>query len=274
MIRKFIQNILFYLKKNKYTFAPVFIIGCGRSGTTILGETLSKHSEIKYLNERRDLWHKHYPEFNIWESKTNNPKLIAKECDVSAKRNLNLRKLFFKLQVLNSSKILLEKLPINSFRLRFLEKSFPEAKYIYLTRNGLEVSKSIEKKIEKKKWLTGSKFELLVQHYKEEFSDKSNLSKAMLEWKLSISESDNFFRKLDTNKFIHLSYEDLVEHTESSLIKIFKFLQLKTNNNFLETISKNINRRNKKISNTDDENLSCIGGELLKQSINNTYSPF
>ena len=55
MIRKFIQNILFYLKKNKYTFAPVFIIGCGRSGTTILGETLSKHSKIKYLNERRDL---------------------------------------------------------------------------------------------------------------------------------------------------------------------------------------------------------------------------
>ena len=47
------------------------------------------------------------------------------------KRNLNLRKMFFKLQVLNSSKILLEKLPINSFRLRFLKKSFPEAK-IYI----------------------------------------------------------------------------------------------------------------------------------------------
>ena len=47
--------------------------------------------------------------------------------------------------MLNSSKILLEKLPINSFRLRFLKESFPEARYIYLTRNGLEVSKSIEK---------------------------------------------------------------------------------------------------------------------------------
>ena len=274
MIRKFIQDILFYFKKNKYTFAPVFIIGCGRSGTTILGETLSKHSKIKYLNERRDLWHKHYPEFNIWESKTNNPKLIAKKCDVSEKRNLNLRKLFFKLRVLNSSKILLEKLPINSFRLRFLEKSFPEAKYIYLTRNGLEVSKSIEKKIKKGKWFTGAKFKLLVQHYKEDFSDKSNLSKAMYEWKLSISESDKFFRKLNKDKFIHLSYEDFVEHTESSIIKIFKFLELEASNDFLNTISRDIKRRNKKISNTEDESLSDIGGELLKQTISNNYSPF
>ena len=274
MIRKFIQNILFYFKENKYTFAPVFIIGCGRSGTTILGETLSKHSKIKYLNERRDLWHKYYPEFNVWEANTNKPKLIAKKCDVSEKRNSNLRKLFFKLQVLNSSKILLEKLPINSFRLRFLKKSFPEAKYIYLTRNGLEVSKSIEKKIKKGKWFTGSKFKLLVQHYEEDFSDKSNLIKAMYEWKLSMSESDKFFRELNKNKFIHLSYEDFVNQTESSLIKIFKFLEIEANNDFLKKISKNIRRRNKKISNTEDENLSDIGGELLKQSINNTYSPF
>ena len=46
----------FPFKKNKYTLVPVFIIGCGRSGTTILGKTLSNHPKIKYLNERRDLY--------------------------------------------------------------------------------------------------------------------------------------------------------------------------------------------------------------------------
>ena len=30
---------------------PVFIIGCGRSGTTILGRTLAEHPRVKYLNE-------------------------------------------------------------------------------------------------------------------------------------------------------------------------------------------------------------------------------
>ena len=52
------KKYLFHLK-NKYTFS-VFIIGCGRSNTTVLGKTLSNHPKIKYLNERRDLWHKKF----------------------------------------------------------------------------------------------------------------------------------------------------------------------------------------------------------------------
>ena len=65
--------------------------------------------------------------------------------DVISKQNNLLHYLFFREQVLGNSIILLEKLPINNFRLEFLNASFPDAKYIYLTRNGLEVSKSIEK---------------------------------------------------------------------------------------------------------------------------------
>ena len=74
-------------EKITHTFNPVFIIGCGRSGTTILGNTLSNHPKIKYLNERRDLWHKAYPEFNIWNKITQNPKLYAdeKRCNLKTK---------------------------------------------------------------------------------------------------------------------------------------------------------------------------------------------
>jgi hypothetical protein len=32
---------------------PVFIVGCGRSGTTILGEMLGRHPQLAYLNEPR-----------------------------------------------------------------------------------------------------------------------------------------------------------------------------------------------------------------------------
>ena len=149
MITEFAKNILFNFKKSNYTFNPVFIIGCGRSGTTILGNTLSNHPKIKYLNERRDLWHKSYPEFDIWNKNTQNPKLYTDEKDVVSKNNNLLHHLFFREQVLGKSTILLEKLPINNFRLNFLKNSFPNAKYIYLTRNGLEVSKSIGKMIQK-----------------------------------------------------------------------------------------------------------------------------
>ena len=133
MIREFIQNIIFHFKKNKYTLVPVFIIGCGRSGTTILGKTLSNHPKIKYLNERRDLWHKSYPEFNIWKENVLNSKLYVDEKDYDKEKSSKLRNLFFREQVLGNASTLLEKLPINNFRLKFLQKSFPKAKYIYLS---------------------------------------------------------------------------------------------------------------------------------------------
>ena len=133
MISEFPKNILFNLKKHKYTFNPIFIIGCGRSGTTILGKTLSNHPEIKYLNESRDIWHKAYPEFDIWKKGIINPKLFANKDDIIPSKHNALRHLFFREQVLSSKSVLLEKLPVNNFRLEFLNHSFPNAKYIYLT---------------------------------------------------------------------------------------------------------------------------------------------
>ena len=102
MIKEFVKNILFNLAKKKNDFAPIFIIGCGRSGTTILGKTLSKHPDIKYLNERRDLWHRAYPEFDIWNKNIQNPKLYADKKDAISKKNNLLRHLFFREQVLNN----------------------------------------------------------------------------------------------------------------------------------------------------------------------------
>lgn len=310
MIKEIVKNILFRLKKNNSTFTPVFIIGCGRSGTTILGETLSLHPKIKYLNERRDLWHQSYPEFNIWDENILNPTLYANEKDYSEEKTSKLRNLFFREQVLENASILLEKLPINNFRLEFLKKSFPEAKYIYLSRNGLEVSKSIEKRIQKKNWFTGSKFKLLQQfsglyeycaecggaggflglgNHKIECEEcegtgsvdagddntlESDEQKGMWEWKLSINESDLFFKNLSKDKYYHLSYQDFIEDTEDSLKQIYNFLNLNTTEEFLSILSKNISRKNKTITKTDDKLLLEMGGEILTQTINNNYSPF
>ncbi|MEP6681653.1 MAG: sulfotransferase, partial [Parafilimonas sp.] len=149
-MRSLIDNwkiIPFVLKGKKFNFNPVFIIGCGRSGTSILGNTLALHKSICYLHERRDLWSKAYPELDIWSGKYQQPLLYADEKNLDVNKTKKLRKIFFKEQVAGNCKVLLEKLPINSFRLKFLQVCFPEAKYIYLHRNGLEVAKSISKKI-------------------------------------------------------------------------------------------------------------------------------
>src|SRR5205807_1050578 len=46
--------------------SPVFILGCGRSGTTILGNLLAQHPSVTYLHEHRPLWTSAYPETDIW----------------------------------------------------------------------------------------------------------------------------------------------------------------------------------------------------------------
>lgn len=277
MIKEFLKNTIFHFQKKKYIFTPIFIIGCGRSGTTILGETLSKHSEIKYLNERRDLWHKSYPQFNIWNQDTKNPLLFASNKDINNTKSSLLKKLFFREQVIGKSSVLLEKLPINNFRLDFLNSTFPNAKYIYLRRNGLEVSSSIEKQINKRNWFSGEK-ESLLKKYSEKMNFKTevetNFEKGMWEWKLSIDESNAFFNKLDNNKFIHLSYQDFIDNTYKELKSIFDFMNLQYSEEFLISISKDINRKNPSLTRIPNDNSEQIGGDILKQSINNTYIPF
>ena len=275
MIRKFTKNIFFHLNKGKYKFTPFFIIGCGRSGTTVLGETLSSHPDIKYLNERRDIWHLCYPEFNIWEETTNKRILVADKRHADITKNQKLKNLFFREQVSSKSSILLEKLPINSFRLEFLKSSFPDAKFIYLTRNGLEVSKSIEKKIKKKKWYTGNKFNLIKEITCEDLAKTKlelDVEKGMLEWRMSMSQSDHFFKKIKTEDFIHLSYEDLINNTEKTISTIFSFLNLELTTE-VQNASNKIQRKNNIIKDVSCENLKKIGGSFLDRSINNTYSP-
>jgi len=278
MFREFIKNILFNLKKKNHLFSPVFIIGCGRSGTTILGKTLSKHPKIKYLNERRDLWHKAYPEFDIWNKETYNPKLYADEKDVIPEKNNLLHRIFFREQVLEKSTILLEKLPINNFRLKFLKKSFQNARYIYISRNGIEVSKSIEKRIQKQNWFTGKKYALLKKYISDNsiiFNTEinSNKEKGMWEWKLSIDESNNFFKKENKGNFIHLSYQDFINYPSESIKNIFDFLKLDYTENLIKEISRNVERKSPEIKTTEERSLYKIGGDILNKTIDNSYTP-
>ena len=57
-----IQKILPFSKK---VSKPIFIIGTGRSGTTVLGLTLGIHEDVGFLNEPKALWSYLYPKDDI-----------------------------------------------------------------------------------------------------------------------------------------------------------------------------------------------------------------
>jgi len=272
--KKIINHYKFLTLKKGSTFQPVFLIGCGRSGTTILGTTLGQHQSITYLNERRDLWHQAYPEFNIWSDKTVAPKLIATDTEATPKQTKRLQCLFFKEQVINQGAILLEKLPINNFRLEFINSAFPNAKYIYLHRNGIEVAKSIEKKADSGSWFgkNSVKWNLINQlaaPLKIDTTTLSNYEKGLLEWRYSLEYSETFFKHLSKDKYHSLSYQSFLENPKIEIENIFSFLNLEHSEELTNNLTEGIQRKSKKRQMVTERDMT-LAGPYLQQSIENT----
>lgn len=121
-----------------------FIAGCGRSGTTMLGQLLSLHPAISYLNEPRAFWNAVSPRTDIWGYTKAREEaeglLILSTKPGEAKR---LCTLFHSKMEEPRHAMVLEKTPENVFRLPWLHALAPQAKLIHIVRNGPDVVHSI-----------------------------------------------------------------------------------------------------------------------------------
>jgi Sulfotransferase family len=179
--------------------SPVFILGCGRSGTTILGNLLAQHPSVTYRHEHRPLWTSAYPETDIWSERaiTRRGKLAFTESDVNPRKTRALRKLFA-LELQKSRRpILVEKLPINNFRLPFIRGMFPDCRFIHIWRNGLEVARSIETMSLRGRWFKPDQYRWnMLAEYAQSMPEtapvpalcQSYYEKGLLEWRVSTAD--------------------------------------------------------------------------------------
>src|SRR5262245_42051840 len=214
---------------------PVFLIGCGRSGTTILGTALSHHPAIAYLNEPRQLWIRCYPETDIW-SPLADRRGGALALDASAcrgRRTRRLRSLFAEELRKSARRQLVEKLPINSFRLPFIDAMFPDARYLHIVRNGVEVAASIARECAERDWYGAHdyKWRQLVR-----FADRrpetaslpahcsDDFARGLLEWRLSVECARAFCSALPASRHLELRYEALVADPPGTLADVERFI--------------------------------------------------
>ena len=263
------------LYKNRFPFNPVFLIGCGRSGTTILGHSIGSHPEICYLNERLDIWNKAYPEFDIWSGQTAEPILEADETHLHPEKTTKLRYELHLEQAVSQSKLVLEKTPINNFRLTFLQVAFPNARYVYLHRNGLDVARSIERLSSKGGWYGkngNSKWQVLKRLIEQKTTYQpdalSFYEKALLEWRFSMERSEQFFNQLDSSRFYSLSYASFLENPAFQLKQIYDFLNLEINEITLTKAANKIERKSDKLQQPTHHEIE-LGGPYLKLSVEN-----
>lgn len=251
-----------------HDWTPTFLVGCGRSGTTITGQVLQRHRDICVLNEPRYIWRAINPSTDIWyanispvrESPTRNApapeaqfsgKLSMVSSDADAAQVLAARRMFYCRQRMSRRTMLLEKLPINSFRIPYLRALFPQSRFIHLVRNGLEVAHSIQRT--GSRWYApnnGQKWQLLSHVGREQgltskflAACESDLEKGLVEWTLSLESARDALANLPNDDQLEVRYEDLLDAPRQTLAKIEAFLGLETDRSMLEHAQEVIKRR-------------------------------
>ena len=110
---------------------PVLVIGCPRSGTTILRQALAVSDELRSIQvEGHVLWNAfHHPSDRGWDSDA-----LAAD-DVTERERAYVH---WAIRLFVRGRRFLDKTPENSLRVPYLDALFPDATFVFLHRRGAE----------------------------------------------------------------------------------------------------------------------------------------
>ncbi len=203
------------------SFAPLFIIGVPRSGTTLLRVLLDSHSQIAALPESPWLLGAYGPDTSLrglMEDLIGGPYGAVKNVagvtteDVLAAGRQFLEALFTPVLEKRQKRMLVFKTPHDIRHLDFLTKFMPDARYIHITRDGRDVCMS---QLAKK----GSFFRDLKEFGRLSYA---NTFRRWADWEQRVRAT--LYR--ENIKVIGLRYEDLVADPAAALRRITDFLDI------------------------------------------------
>ena len=184
------------------------IVGCARSGTSILGELVAAHPDVTYLFETHHLWESSGSGVN------DSHRLGAAHATVCFQDRIRR---WFRDQ-LGSGCVIAEKTPRNVLRVPFLRAVLPEARIIHIVRDGRDVACSLVPGIGGAEWL-----HLKPPSWRRLLATTTGVVRCALAWKeiLEIALED-----LATVPHLQVRYEDLVIRPEDQAARIAEYLEL------------------------------------------------
>jgi hypothetical protein len=268
---------------------PIFIIGNGRSGTTVLGMVLSLHHAIGFLNEPKALWYVAYPDEDLVGNYSDTDgRYRLTEQDASDDVQQRIRSIYGAYLTLTRSSRVLDKYPELVFRVPFIYKIFPDAKFLFLVRNGINTCQSIAKwpnrfgressRHYSDWWGLGErKWRLILDQLVAEDSQLSEryesivrldklIDMAAVEWVLAMREGLCVLKEYPESVEM-VRYEDLVASPVEKLRSIMNFCELELDERVLkygaETLKDDRShddiRLDPSIQDAFDDTMSCLG---------------
>lgn len=230
-------EILYNLAVKHTENNPVFVLGHGRSGTSILIKMIRKYLKINFGTESQFIvrFQKKISRYLPLENPENLSWLIA---DLHKERwfrrikrrfgfELNTKKLMDSIDDYTYAGVLRaifkqfadyhdmdrwgDKTPEYIFDLPVLKELFPDARYIHIVRDGRDVA---------------------LSEFKTQFGAK-NIYKAAEEWKHKVGLVRTFSESLPAGSFHEIRYEDFMTWPEDTFAKLIEFLKIDDHDNLL-----------------------------------------
>ena len=208
-------------KKNKPT--PIFIFGLARSGTTLLQRILMAHPEIASTPEPWILLPFLYSrkQTGVLAEYSHNIAFLAisdfvdkfpnKEADFYKELEGFVSSLYAK-HCVNKEKYFLDKTPMYYYIIPEIMKTFPDAKFVFLFRNPVQILSSVMNT-----WSKGG-FDNLYRLRDMLFSGPKLLA-------------EGFF--MNKEKSISIRYDDLIREPDKTVKKVCDYLQVKFDKSLL-----------------------------------------
>ena len=202
----FSKEILFENKDlSKFNSRPIFILGMPRSGTSLIEQIISSHSDVFGAGEL-DFLPSLLHEMN-WDNNNDFSKLINE-----------LRfKYLTKLNQLSDKKYIVDKLPLNFKFIGFILNAIPEAKIIHINRNPMATCWS---------------------NYKIEFNNRgmgfSFNQEYIAKFYVLYHDLMNFWINKFPHKIININYEEFVTNHDKKIKEVINLLNLKWENKIFD----------------------------------------
>ena len=244
---------------------PIYIVGTGRSGTTLLGRIFAAHSNCIFLNEPKALWHyAHGAEDVIGNYSRKNVRLRLGKDDAGEIASRRIAKVYRAVRSLAGAERVVDKYPELVFRTDFANQLFPECYFIGIFRDGVDTCASVANwsqrnavrnadethdwwGVEDRKWRIIVEQE--VPHYPDLAPRKAEIlaltdhrDRAALEWIVSMRALESAAKRHKAN-FIGLRYEAMCADPQETLEPLLLQLNLSRDEQFLKfamaTLSEN-----------------------------------
>lgn len=221
-----------------------FVVGCGRSGTTILGKMLTIHPEICYLFEPYHLWASVERRTDVANLHYDVDGLFMMDAShATPEARLRFNRLVYGARARSGRPLVVEKTPHNVVRIGFLDALAPGSRFIHIVRSGLDVARSIDRLattstyrnigrptynqwwgVDDKKWIALARDGAAAGYFPDEVGGlRSHEQRGAYEWLVSLGEAERRRPTLG-DRLLEIQYARLTADARGTLTAICRHL--------------------------------------------------